>query len=103
MYISIQPFHENYIKYDIEHIKMSGTTFYFNKGWLKRLFKDKGDETPIETLDRQRTTLPYVCKDTFDNIRNPTLEEMNIIQLIFKLNNCKFNRKTNQLIDNDNE
>ena len=99
-YISIQPFHDDWIEYDIEHIKEFGDTYYFTKYWLNNLFSDYGDVSPIETLDNIET---IEGGTHYDTIRNPTVQELNFINLILKINKCKFNRKTNQLIDNDNE
>ena len=84
-YISISPFHNDWIKAEKEHIRQfGGTTYRFNNRWVLRLCSNNiYDEAKIEESDV---------------IRNPTMEELDFIQQIFRINGYKFNRKTNKLI-----
>ena len=85
MYISISPFHDDWVKEEKEYIRQHNETHRFNKNWTLRLCSDKKSS--------------YEAKiEEYDVIRNPTMEELDFIQQIFRINGYKFNRKTNKLI-----
>jgi hypothetical protein len=84
-YKSIAPFHKYWVKAEKEYIRQFGVTFRLNKAWILRLCSN------MESL--------YEAKiGEYDVIRNPTMEELDFIQHIFRINGYKFNRKTNKVI-----
>jgi hypothetical protein len=51
---------------------------------------------PLNTIERKWIVIKNGTQ--YDTIRNPTVQELNFINLILKINKCKFNRKNNKLI-----
>ena len=90
-YITIQPFHKNWIKEE----KKRGKPYFFNRSWIKALF-DKTICANADSFIQHKNEVDI--NGLYDYIRNPTIEEMIFIKMIFKMNKCKFNRKTNQII-----
>ena len=93
IYRTIQPFHDDWIKTEKEYIKEKETPYHFNKWWILSLFNTK-------TCINRGTQIRLKENDDgvwYDNIRNPTLEEIKFINGIFKINGYKFNRKTSEL------
>jgi hypothetical protein len=90
-YITIQPFHKDWIETE----KKRGKPYFFNLHWIKALF-DKTICTNANSFIQLKNEGDV--NGFYDYIRNPTIEEMMFIKMIFKMNECTFNRKTNQLI-----
>ena len=83
-YISISPFHNDWVKKEKKYIRQYNTTYRFDNRWVLRLCSDKNSS--------------YEAKiEEYDVIRNPTMEELDFIQQIFRINGYKINRKTNKL------
>lgn len=84
-YKSILPFHKFWVKEEKEYIGQHNETHRFNKRWILSLcsYIESSYDAKIEEHDA---------------IRNPTMEELDFIQQIFRINGYKFNRKTNKLI-----
>ena len=84
-YKSILPFHKFWVKEEKKYIHQYNATYRFNKRWILSLC------SYIESS--------YYAKiEEHDAIRNPTMEELDFIQQIFRINGYKFNRKINKLI-----
>ena len=84
-YKSISPFHKDWVKEEKKYIHQHNAAYRFNKTWILRLCSN------IESLCEAKI-------EEYDVIRNPTMEELDFIQHIFRINGYKFNRKTNKLI-----
>jgi len=92
-YLSIQPFHRIWREEDLRIAKIQNRpTYHFDIFWIKRLMKKSKDINPIMLKSEK------IQEDTYDVIRNPTLEEYKFIEGIFRRNKCKYNIKTNTLI-----
>jgi hypothetical protein len=85
-YKVIAPFHKCWVKEEKEYIRQHNETHKFDKKWALKLCS-------------HMLSSYYEAKiEEYDVIRNPTMEELDFIQQIFRINGYKFNRKTNNLI-----
>ena len=89
-YLSIQPFHDDWIEDEKEYIKREHKlSSRFDTRWIRNLITVSLDSTPIFTYENRLTV--------YDVIRNPTVDEYNFLKTIFQMNGYKFNKKTNEL------